>query len=371
MTTKRIVQFADPKENAPDPITATKAGNRIQPKVFDESLTPRTYAKKGEHWVRFLPPIQGSSFQWMMKIDVFEDYLDGVGNKFPPFVDPACYNTGEPNAFREAYNWFRKNDQDMLFNREKNPNGFKLTSKPKGIAWFIDSGKNVEDGDRLGMFYQSLYNGEWGGSAGLAFKLWAEANLMETEPDSDGYGKPIYGNIASMDAGRKVLIDKSKAEGAKFASYSLRIGKEDTVSFQKYLDMLTEEEKGLLQPLENTFIRLSYKEQLEILRVYIGEKYFSKIFVGESPTQAVEKQDEPTPDEPTPDKPTVPTPDKPTATEDEESTKERPFTISQVTKLINTKAGVEELMRNKHRLVKNHLVVVKGVCEEMGIPYEE
>lgn len=275
-------------ENAPDPLEQTSSsGANLQ---FRSEVLKREYTqyskgfKQKTNWIRFLPPITGGFTKWMMAVGV---YSQPEGQTLTEFVDPRTFDRGAPSAFAEAHDWFRRNSKEDLYNREKNVKGFKLTPKKIGVAWYIDPA--AEAGENLKLLSTSLYDGAWGGTTGLAYKIWMESNIVETEPGSKLEGKCLYGDISDPDSGRLILVEKNKPEGGetKFASYNVRIGKQ-VDPIQGHLDKLSPEELAAIVPLESIFKRLSYEEQQGILLEYIGRKFYDQIFelgVSNEPTE--------------------------------------------------------------------------------------
>lgn len=384
--TKGIAMFASPSENAPDPLTGS--GSQGSKSQYRSEVLKKEYSslskgfKQKTNWVRFLPPLQGSSFQWMLSIEMF---AQPDGQTLTEFVDPKCYDRSARSAFAEALAWFKANAKENLYNRDKNPTGFKFNSKKMGIAWYIDT--SAPEGEKLKLLNTSLYDGTWGGSPGLAFKIWMEANAVETEPGAANEGQKLYGDISDPTTGRLVLIEKNKPEGGdnKYSSYAVRVGKQ-VQPIAEYMDQLTDEEHQLLCPLENVYKKLSYQEQKAILKDYIGKKWYDQIYPDEaSGTTHDEEAPEPTPvksaatsapKEPEPTEPEPPAPKakpevEPAATQakfqEAPASEVKFFTIREVQTALGSKAGTQELIDNKHRIQPNHLPVIIAAAEEMGI----
>lgn len=388
MSTRKILTFAQPQA-APDPV-----GTNDKLRFRDITLIPALREKAlrwtpGPNWIRILPPIQGSSYQWMMRTEIIQA-PDGQGERLPTFCHPKSFDRSARSPFDEAYDWFRKNSKGELYNRDKNPNGLKLNTKSQGVAWVIHTG--AEPGEKLGLFCASLYDGSWGGSAGLAYKVWQEANQVDTEPNSETFEQKVYDDITFHEAGNLVLIEKHKPEsGDRFASYTVRIGK-SAAPVEKYLETLTDEEHNLITPLEEVFYRPDETEQHQILRDYIGTKAYRTIF-GEGEATGTETSEEVTP-EPTPKPKAKPAPEveKPVEEEIEETveddepaepakatkpaakepTKEatatgKTFSIREVSTMMGTKEGVEELLQNFKSIQSTHQKVLLEVATDMGI----
>jgi hypothetical protein len=129
----------------------------------------------------------------------------------------------------------------------------------------------------LGLFFHSYSDGKYGGQPGLAHKVYEEATSVNNEPGDENEGKPIYGDITDPATGRLVNIVKSKAEGAQYPSYSFKIGSK-SAPVQELMDKLDDGDYNAIQPLERVLDTVEYEEEKAILREYIGEDYFKKIF---------------------------------------------------------------------------------------------
>lgn len=223
-------------------------------------------------WLRFLPPIKGTEYGWLMPFNVFKAV---EGQTHPTFVDPESF--GKPSVWAQARAWFAKNAKDQLMKKDINPNGFKLRSTPRGLAWAIVS--DAQSGESLRLLNTSLYDGKYGGSTGLGFDIIKNAEVRDTEPGSPTLGELVHGDITKPEKGKLVCIEKSVPEvgETKYASYSARIGKTDA-PLQTYLDKLTDEEYDKLAPLEQVLRIPSEEEQKQYLLAYIGETWYRKIF---------------------------------------------------------------------------------------------
>ena len=224
-------------------------------------------------WFRALPPISGTKFpDWLLP---FAIYKAPEGQNHPTFVDPS--SLGIPSVWEQAKLWFLKNAKERLQNRETNPNGFKLRSTPRGIAWVITAGEDTEAD--LKLLSVSLYDGKFGGTAGLGAELKKQAEARDNEPGSPTAGQFIHGDITDPATGRLVAVEKSTPESGdkKFASYSARIGK-SPAPLQAYLDKLSDSQYDKLVPLEKTLYIPTEQEQHDLLRTYIGDEWYSKVF---------------------------------------------------------------------------------------------
>lgn len=367
-----ITKFAN-NPSGPDPLSSsdsTKKSNWKSKKFKPDFAKLSHKFKSPQTWLRILPPIQGSSYQWMMAAEVFQS--PGEGIEFTEFVHPKTFDKNAPCPFDEARIWFNKNAKDQLANKDTNPNGFKLNPKKIGISWVVDI--SAEDGERLKLLDKSLYDGSWGGAPGLSCNIWMTANQVETEPGSPDEGKKLYPDISDPKEGRLVGITKTKPDGgsSKFASYSVKIGSKPS-NLDKIIEGLTDEEHQLLCPLENVLYQPSYEEQLEFLRAYIGDKWFNQIFPANAeltqqpPQEVQEPKHTEEPQEHEEDELPHLTPTTKEEKPKENKTKDPTYTLSQVSKLIATKSGVEKLIEDWDLLETSHKKVLSEVAKDYNL----
>lgn len=229
---------------------------------FDQKLT----------WIRFLPAVTGSQFGYILPFNVFKA---PEGQNHPTFVDPETF--GKPSVWAFARNWFMKNAREALMKKDVNPNGIKLRSSPRGLAWIIVS--EAEEGNSLRLLNTSMYDGKYGGSTGLGYDIIKNAEVRDNEPGSPTIGQLIHGDITDPAKGKLVCIEKSIPEvgDTKYASYSSRVGKAEA-PIKGYLDKLSDEEYNKIVPLEKVLRIPTEEEQKQYLLAYIGESWYTKIF---------------------------------------------------------------------------------------------
>jgi hypothetical protein len=396
---RKAIEFINNTGVAPDPIQKTKevAFREI---VFKEQYrTRKARFTQSLTWLRFLPAIKPSMYDWMMAIDVHRD-INGV-----TFTSPKTLDSNHQSCFDIARIWFQKNNSLLLSSREKNPNGYKLYPMRFGVSWVVE--EQAPEGEKLKLLLASLYNGERGGTTGLAYNIRKEADARDNEPNSKSAGQLIHGDITNPTAGRLVKVEK--IAGGEYASYKAGIGK-NPAPIDHFLAQLTDEEMNLLCPLEKTLYIPTEQEQHELLRRYIGEKHYQDIFGNHSFATSWEKEkanEEEENKEYLPSKSTTRTPadkteeveeveerqevgqvketektptqksdqNKPnqeknltTSEETEEEPNEKPYTTREVTSLLGQeKEGVQILLKNKHRLSKTHMEIVLAAAEELDL----
>jgi len=373
---RKEIEFINNTGVAPDPIQKTKelAFREI---VFKEKYrNKKTRFTQNLTWLRFLPAIRPSVYDWMMPIEVHRD-INGV-----TFASPKSLDSNNQSCFDVARIWFQKNNSLLLSSKDKNPNGYKLYPMRFGVSWVIE--EQAPEGEKLKLLLASLYSGERGGTTGLAYNIRKEADARDNEPNSSSSGQLIHGDITNPTSGRLVKIEK--LAGGEYASYKPGIGK-NPAPIEHFLAQLTDEEMDLLVPLENTLYIPTEQEQHDLLRRYIGEKHYHDIFGQVSWTKpepqdvVVPKQNtevpletQPVQSEPLSVKSKEETVSKhteePQSAEavDAEQTVKKPYTTREITSLLaQERTGIEILLNNKTRLSKTHLEIVLAAAEELNV----
>ena len=367
------LEFVNNAHLANDPVAKTKE-LAFRDIVFKEEYRSKK-AKFGQGitWVRFLPAIKPSVYDWMMPIEIHQD-INGT-----TFANPKTLDSNADNPFETARNWLNRHNKGALQSKDKNPNGLRLYSKRMGVSWIINA--EAPEGERLRILYASLYDGSRGGTTGLGFNVKNEANARDMEPGSANVGQLLHGDITDPNAGRLVKIERNLSDKSEYASYKAGIGK-NAAPVDAHLAQLTEAEVDLIVPLERIIYIPTVDEQLEILRKYIGETFFNDIFSNKSVTgftpevvkQIPKREEEPTAKTPVNEEPksteVKTSVEVEPVLEKEEATvaNDEPYKAREVTSLIGKdKEGIEELLRNRHRLTKSHLDIVLESAKEFGI----
>jgi len=352
--------------------------------VFKEEYkTKKCRFGQGLTWLRFLPAVSPSVYEWMMPVEIHRD-MGGV-----TFTSPKTLDSNVQSPFDIARMWFQKNNKGALSSRDKNPNGLRLYPQKYGVSWVIEEA--APEGQRLKLFYASLYDGVRGGTTGLGFNVKREADARDNEPGSPTMGQLIHGDITDPKAGRLVKVERAPSEKNEFASYTAGIGK-NPAPVDHFLSLLTDEEMDIITPLEKTLYIPSNEEMHDILKRYIGADFYSQIFGEASPdqdepvgpskngirdqqdttvakrTEVIEVSDENEEDdeEVETEEPVVVS--KVTRAKKAQAQEKTLYTTREVTALLaKEKEGVAELLRNKDRLSKAHLEIVMDSAEEYGL----
>jgi hypothetical protein len=388
---KREIVFVNNSGTSPDPIGRSREATFRDITLKEEFRELPIRFKAGLTWLRFLPAVRGSIYEWMMPLDVHADMAGTT------VASPRTFDPNAPSVFDAARLWFRRNHPEALSSRETNPNGLKLWPKRMGVSWVIE--EQAPEGERLRLFVRSLYDGSRGGSTGLAFNLHSEAVSRDNEPGSPTAGALIHGDITAPEDGRVVKIERLPAAKNEYANYKIGIGK-NPAPIGHFMALLSDKENNFIVPLETVIHIPSEEEQKEILRRYIGEKFFSEMYGTSVPAKAAQAEEEPAAATPAPKaapapaaeaEPVTPAPAEapepkaaapaaapaptpepkavPKAEPEPEPAASLPnYTTKEVTSLLaKEKPGVEELLRNKSRLSKALMDIVLDSAKEYGV----
>jgi hypothetical protein len=290
----RNIKFADPDQNAPDPLAEPSEEQKAEQKATGgysrlwlqkELKADRELFLKlnpGDNLIRFVPALPGDIGHFVLpilltKLDSVE-FVTAIGQDA---TDIANRVKRDESAVADAYWWFRKNAPEQLHSDKTNPQGFKLSPKRRGIAWVV-----AYDHERilhLNLFEQSLYAGDKG-TKGLLGDILTKSKEEDTDPET-GESTPKFGDISHPTEGNFVSIKKTvdpqaktPAQKMKGTSYSVSISTKKSKPVQDLLNEVSDEEFNRLRKLTTIVEVSTYEEQQVALREYIGPKWFDKIF---------------------------------------------------------------------------------------------
>ena len=201
----------------------------------DLILKPEFAARKfkfpvGVTWFRIVPALFGSH-KWMMGVHALN--YPGGRHAHPRTLTPKARS-----VFDTAYQWCKSNCPESLYTKA-NRNGYKLLTDPLCAFWIL-----VEENGAIvsRLVLTSGYDGTRGGTPGLGYQLW------RLTQDRDEHQK-LAADPVDPAAGLQVGIEKTQPPGARFPSYTLRLGR--VVSpIDGYLDRMDPSEVAALKPLE-------------------------------------------------------------------------------------------------------------------------
>ena len=242
---KTIVEFSTPEDiskiRESIPWTSTGKASYNDSLLRHEYATMKLRFPAGKTMIRIVPSIRPSVYDWMIGVQA----LNYPGGRH---THPRTLGAGK-SVFDHAFAWFKANKPEALFSRA-NLDGYRLLADPVSVFWVIVE----ERGNWVNrLFVGSGYDGSRGGVPGLGCQIYKMVKDIAEEAN------PLA-NPADPEEGVMICVEKLQPAGAKYASYSLRLGSNPT-PVSKLISQMTEEEVSVLCPLENTIRILSEDEE--------------------------------------------------------------------------------------------------------------
>jgi hypothetical protein len=244
-TKQTIVEFATAEDlrkiRGSSPWTSNQQGSYADSLLRPEYATRKLRFPVGKTWIRIVPSIRPSTYDWMIGVQA----LSYTGGRH---AHPKTLGSGK-SAFDQAYTWFSANKPEALFSKS-NRDGYRLLTDPVSVFWVI-----VEEGGKAvsRIFVGSAYDGSRGGAQGLGCQIYRMIKDLTDEPN------PLADPV-DPENGVMVCIEKMQPAGAKFGSYSLRLGSNPS-PMSSHISRMAEEELAVLCPIENTIQILSEDEE--------------------------------------------------------------------------------------------------------------
>jgi hypothetical protein len=237
----------------------------------DQVLKPEFQKRKlrfnmGTTWLRIVPAVTPSIHSWLLGLHV-QEY--GKGR----FAHPKTLVRNKKSIFDHAYSYMKIHHPEALFCKA-NKTGARLLTDPHTLCWVLveEAGRTVAR-----LFYASGYDGSRGGTPGLGFQIWKAAK------DLDDQGK-VIANAVDPNAGFKISVEKTQNPGAKYPSYSLRVGR-NPAPIAEILETMGEEEVRALCPLETVVEQLTEAQQWHCLEAYLPKDTVAEIRSSMKPAQ--------------------------------------------------------------------------------------
>ncbi|MEI6607653.1 MAG: hypothetical protein WCP35_20300, partial [Verrucomicrobiota bacterium] len=233
---KSTIEFASPEDlrkiRESTPWTSSRKGS------YNDSILLPGYASRklrfpvGKTLIRIVPSIKPSVYDWMIGVQAI-NYTGGR------HTHPRTLGPGK-SVFDHAFAWFKANKPSALFSGA-NRDGYRLLTDPVSVFWVI-----VEDRGNLvaRIFVGSGYDSSRGGIPGLGCQIYKMVKDLAEEAN------PLADPVDPVE-GVMLCVEKIQPAGAKFASYSIRLGNTPT-PMSKLISLMAEEEVAALCPLENT-----------------------------------------------------------------------------------------------------------------------
>ena len=190
----------------------------------------------GVTWIRIVPALLGSSNGWMLGVHA----LNYPGGRH---AHPKTLNPKSKSVFDTTYRWCKANCPEVLYCKA-NRNGYKLLADPLCAFWILleENGAVVSR-----IVIASGYDGSRGGAPGFGHQLWRLT--QERDEHQNLIANPVDPNV-----GLQVGIEKTQPPGARYPSYTLRLGRMVT-PISAYLDRMDQAEVSALKPLEEVIYR--------------------------------------------------------------------------------------------------------------------
>lgn len=247
---KATVEFSTPEDiskvRESSPLNSNRQGSYTDSLLRPEFATRKLRFPVGKTWIRIVPSVRPSTFDWMIGVQAL-NYKDGR------HTHPKTLGSGK-SVFDHAYSWLHTHQPGMLFSKA-NRDGVRLLSDPVSVFWAL-----VEESGRwvARLFVGSGYDGSRGGVPGLGCQIYKMAKDLADEAN------PLA-NPADPVEGVMICVEKLQPAGAKYASYSLRLGANPS-PISNLIGQMPDEEVLALCPLENTIRILSADEEWARLR---------------------------------------------------------------------------------------------------------
>ncbi len=255
MNTNRLIAFEMRDNNAASISSAIQGGPWARPKpessFLDLAIKPEFHGRKmrfkeGDNWIRVVPALAGSKFEWMMAIQA----INFEGGRF---AHPKTLTPGAKSVFDLAYGWSKVNAPTGLYCKA-NKEGVRLLSDPQSLCWVIAE----EDSKPVArLLIASGYNGSRGGTAGLGFRVWKE--IIEHDTSKSPVPDAIH-----PDTGLRILVNKQTIKGNPRPVYTVRVGRQPS-PILPILNEMESTEISALVPLENVVRTLTVDEEWECL----------------------------------------------------------------------------------------------------------
>lgn len=230
------------------------AKSSYQDLILKPEFASRRYKfPTGTTWFRVVPALRDSGKGWMLGVHALQ-YPGGR------HVHPRTITPGAKCVFDHAYGWLNEKRKNDLFSKQ-NKEGFRLLADPVCLFWMLveEDGKTVAR-----LLLASGYDGSRGGVPGLGHQIWK----LTRELDEDG--NPL-GNPADPKTGAQICVEKRQNPGARYPSYTLRMGRVPA-PIDDMIAKMEPQEVAALTPLEQVVHLPGEEEEWKLLEQVIDAK---------------------------------------------------------------------------------------------------
>jgi len=262
MTTKTI-EFANPKElitagGSPwaSPRKSTFADLVLKPEYRNRTLR----FPVGSTTVRVLPPLAGSTRDWMLGGHVLK--YSGGQHLHGRSLEPSC-----PSVFDLAYRWCVKHQPESLYSRHS-PQGYKLLADPVSVFGVL-----LEVPDRCTVTAKwvvaGAYDGSRGGVAAFGHLAW------KAFQEKDENGK-LIADPSNPETCPHLVVERVQPKGAKYPSYSLRLRRSPS-PIGDWVSRMEPAELEILRPLEEVVHVPTQEEEWKLLEHVMPPELVARI----------------------------------------------------------------------------------------------
>lgn len=223
------------------------AKSSYQDLILKPEFAQRRYKfPTGTTWFRVVPALRESAKGWMLGVHA----LNYPGGRH---AHPRTITPGSKSVFDHAYGWFKENRKSDLYSK-LNKDGAKLLADPVCLFWLLveEQGKTVAR-----LLLASGYDGSRGGPAGLGHQI------LQLTKEVDEDGNPL-GNPADPRTGAQICVEKRQNPGARYPSYTLRMGRVPA-PVDDIIAKMDPSEVAAIKPLEQVVHLPSEAEEWQLL----------------------------------------------------------------------------------------------------------
>jgi hypothetical protein len=249
--------------SSPDDSSIKNPWDRPRHSTFRDLVLKEEYRSRrlrfepGQTWLRVVPAFASSPFGWML----------GVHTLTVPsacFAHPRTLKHNGKSIFDHAYAWLKENHPALLYSKA-NKSGVRLLPDPVCVFWALVE----KQGQYVARLVQSSgYDGSRGGAPGLGHQI---LRLTQREDETGApMAEPVH-----PERGVLIAVEKTRPHGAKYASYSLVLGRQPA-PMAEILKRTAPEEFEVLRPLEEVIHQPSVEQEWEFLSSILPSKQFEE-----------------------------------------------------------------------------------------------
>ena len=241
------------RATCPSPWTVP-AKSSYQDLILKPEFASRRYKfPTGTTWFRVVPALRDSGKGWMLGVHALQ-YPGGR------HVHPRTITPGAKCVFDHAYGWLNEKRRTTCFpNRTRKD--IRLLADPVCLFWMLveEDGKTVAR-----LLLASGYDGSRGGVPGLGHQIWKLTPRARR-------GWQSLGNPADPKTGAQICVEKRQNPGARYPSYTLRMGRVPA-PIDDMIAKMEPQEVAALTPLEQVVHLPGEEEEWKLLEQVIDAK---------------------------------------------------------------------------------------------------